>query len=222
MASRKSTVLVAALLCFCYAWVQGEDLQPLVKSAEDNLAAAKVHVEHMLNLSPLPNAEKIPSIVKDESDHLAHEIKKLANQLQAAVTAGDHKAELAEAVNAAVTHLNEAAATLEHAGSDLKQDNTHYYAAAESLLAQIKNVVAAGPCDEVAPHLKAALQELTHDVNNYQYGIHGVIGPHEGNNGEAGHHEGAHHHHHVHHHHGASSEEGHDHSSEESHAHHSH
>uniref|UniRef100_A0A1B6MGP8 Protein TsetseEP domain-containing protein n=1 Tax=Graphocephala atropunctata TaxID=36148 RepID=A0A1B6MGP8_9HEMI len=217
MATSKSIALFAAILCLSYARVQGEDLQPLVKSTEDTVAAAKTHVEHMLNLSPLPNADKIPPIVTNETAHLAYEIKKLATQLQEAVATGEHKAELVEAVNAAVTHLNEAAATLAQAGSDVAQDNTHYFAAANVLLAQIKSVVAAEPCEKVAPLIKASLDELTHDVNNYQYGVHEAVG-HHGTTGEAGHHGAADHKHlhQVHQHHGASSEE---HRDEETHHH---
>ncbi|XP_054274681.1 box A-binding factor-like [Macrosteles quadrilineatus] len=221
MANSKLVCVLCVLFSLTYVLCEVEDLQPIYKSTEETLQKAKTHVDHMLNMSPLPNAEKIPSLVKNESEHMAHEIKKLATHLQEKIATGEHSPEMKEAVNAAVTHLNEAAETLHGAGSDLKQDNTKYYEAAEKLLGSAKSIMAVGPCPEISPVLKGALHELTHDINNYQYGIHDMIGPHEGGPSE-GHIEEHNHHHHIHKHNGQSSEEESQESKEKSSSGHSH
>lgn len=62
------------------------DLQPVLSSTETSIQSAKTHVEHMLNLSPIPNEDKLAPIVKNESDHLAYEIKQFATSLHEKVS----------------------------------------------------------------------------------------------------------------------------------------
>lgn len=62
-----------------------EDLQPLVTSAEETLQHAKTHVEHMLNLNPIPNEHQLHPVFKNETEHLAYEMKKLSTKLHEVV-----------------------------------------------------------------------------------------------------------------------------------------
>lgn len=62
-----------------------EDLQPLVTSAEETLQHAKTHVEHMLNLNPIPNEHQLHPVFKNETEHLAYEMRKLSTKLHEVV-----------------------------------------------------------------------------------------------------------------------------------------
>lgn len=66
-----------------------EDLSPLLANTEEKLKNATTHVNHMLGLDPLPNPDKLQPLVKNESDHLAYELKKFAGKLQDSVSTYD-------------------------------------------------------------------------------------------------------------------------------------
>lgn len=81
----RTCFLQSVLLLNAQVKSEVEDLQPLVTSAEETLQHAKTHVEHMLNLNPIPNEQQLHPVFKNESEHLAYEMRKLSTKLHEAV-----------------------------------------------------------------------------------------------------------------------------------------
>lgn len=85
---------------------------------------------------------------------------------------GNHNGTLSQVANQAAEHFNNSANILKGlTGSDFKQQNGEYFKAADLVLQEAKNLIAAGPCDEISPIIRGALAELRQDSDHYQVKI---------------------------------------------------